>query len=292
MNPKYFISRFFIWLAVILSLSPIQSRAGETTTVSGVLGRNIRLDALCDDFENTKWCFDYQKHESYNGFWRGGSGRGEPELVTRVTAPDGGRSGSTGALEIRTNKVDSDSVPNQEDFLTVDYKQKLGRELTRADQPVFIVRVWLPTFDQWGDYYSFGFRHESFPKNSNKYYPTIWLKCDKRSGIRPFFVFRIGTGMANDVYGGPIEQCGWWTLAIAFDKNGVGSYYACPGINIPTEKNKMFDTTRFITMNGTDNPSMNYIAYSFFSLGYPVDGNTSPRFIIDDYEVWVIKDSK
>lgn len=291
---KIFISLFFIWTVVLLLLLSsiplsLQSKAEETTSVSNILGRTVRLDVLCDDFEDINWNYDFQKDSCYRGFWRGGSGRGVPEVLTRVKTPDGGKSGSTGALEIRTNKIDNDSVPNQEDFLTAEFTQKLGRKLTQANQPVFIARVWLPPLEQWGDYYSFGFRHESFPKNGNKYYPSIWIRFDKQAEQKPVFFFRIGTGVAKDVYGGPIGQPGWWTLAIAFDKDGIGHYYACPGVDNPTERNKMFDTTQFRTTNGTDNPSMDYVNYSFFSLGYPSEGNTSPRFVIDDYEVWVVK---
>lgn len=297
---KIFINLFFTSLAVTFSLSPIiislQSKADETTDVPGVLGRTVRLNALCDDFEDTNWYFDYEKHGSNNGFWRGFSGRGEPELLTRITTPDGGKSGSTGALEIRTNKIDNDSSPYQEDFLTADFEQRLGRELTKADQPVFIVHVWLPPFDQWGNYYSFGFRHEWYPSNSDndKCYSTIWLRYEAPYS-RPNLVFRIQPTDAKSYYeidGGPISQPGWWTLAIAFDENGVDRYYICPGVNIPTEKDIMLDTTQLRTKNGAINLFMDRVRYSFFSLGYPINGNTSPRFIIDDYEIWVIKNSK
>lgn len=284
---------------MLLPLSPaalsLQTKTNETTNASGVLGRTDRLNELCDDFEDTNWSYNYQNHISNNRLWRSGSGRGEPELLKRVTTPDGGKNGSTGALEIRTGEIDRNDDsdppgdPSQEDFLTVEFKQKVERELTRADQPVFIVHVWLPSFDQWGDYYSFGFRHECYSNNSPKYYPSIWLRYNAPNFPGANFFFRIGTIVTGDIYGGPIKQPGWWTLAIAFDENGIGHYYACPGTDVPTEKNKVFATTQFITKDGTANPTMDSIGYSFFSLGYPISGNTSPRFIIDDYEVWVAK---
>ena len=285
---------FFIGIVVLLLLSPnvlhLQSKADEVISVSNVLGRTIRLDVLCDDFEDTNWSYNPQTEKFYKKLWRGGSGRGVPKLLKRITPPYGGKNGSLGALEIATRvETYKDNDPEQDDLLTAEYEQILGRKLTRADQPVFIVHVWLPPLDQWSDVCNFGFRHESFPKNGNKYYPTIWMYYNKQVEQKPFFVFRIGTGPTRDVRGVSIDQFGWWTLAIAFDKGGIGHYYASPGVNNPTEKNEVFDTTRFRSPNGTDNPSMDYINYSFFSLTCPTNGNTSPRFVIDDYEVWVVK---
>jgi len=266
-------------------------------SASGVLGRTVRRNVLCDDFEDANWHYDYQNHKCYRGFWRNGSGRGEPELLKRVTTPGGGKSGSVGALEIRTNKIerndDSDPPgnPGQEDLLTIEFKN-LGCELTRADQPVFIVRVHLPSFDQWGDYYWFGFRQETHfsSKDDDKYYPSIFLVSNKRIRSEPFFRFRIGTGNAKDKDDVAIKQPGWWTLAIAFDENGVGHYYARSGVDIPTEDDKMFDTTQFRTNDGTANPYMDHVLYGLFSLIYhPLKGNESPQFVIDDYEVWAVK---
>ncbi len=270
---------------------------------SEVLGRTKRLCVLCDNFEDKGWSYDYKNRISSNGLWRG-TNKGEPESLKLITTPPGGREGSAVALEIRTidndyNNVNDDNH-NQENFITVEFNQKHKQGLTRADQPVFIVRVWLPSFDQWVDgldqrtgefHYSFGFRQA--PRWSNtpesEYYPSIWLAYDSRIKPQTFFVFRIGTKVTEEVYGGTIKQPGWWTLAIAFDEKGVGHYYACSGIDNPTEKDELFDTTQFRTIDGSVNPTMERVAYSFFSLGYPTSNKMSPRFVIDDYEVWVIK---
>jgi hypothetical protein len=289
---------------------PSRSKADEATSASNVLGRTVRLGALCDDFEDADWHYDYQRHTCYRRFWRTDH-RGEPKLLKRVTTPDDGKQGSTGALEIRTqaldirtNKYYSDeeikafrrprpagpdfSILTQDDLLTAEFAKKLGRKLTRADQPVFILRIWLPPFEQWiKGCNNLGFRHAPRSNKSGEYYPSIWLHDSPDTG--PRFVFRIGTGVALDGVGEPIKQPGWWTLALAFDEEGIGHYYARPGVDLPTGKDRMFDTTRFRTANGTDNPTMDHVGYGFFSLAVPNDGKTSPRFVIDDYEVWVVK---
>jgi len=334
---------------LLLPLSPaalsLQTKTNETTNASGVLGRTDRLNELCDYFEDTSWSYNPQTEEFYKKLWRGGSGRGIPELLKRVTTPTGGKDGSKYALEICTNETEiyKDKNLTQEDLLTAEYEQILKRKLTRADQPVFIVRVWLPPFDQWGDQRSFGFRHESFLENGVKdqHYSTIWLVYDRSMKPKPFFKYRIGTNeLFYEVYDPRlIEQDGWWTIAIAFDKNGFCHYYAHPGVGDLTEKDEMFDATQLfpevydprlieqdgwrtiaqgrkivihegigiptnkgeidnititslLTKYGKDALLMKYINYSFFTLGYPISGNTSPRFVIDDYEVWIINKEK
>jgi hypothetical protein len=284
-----------IYLILLLSL------CSGCASVSNFLGRTERVGNLCDDFENPKWKYNHQKHRSSNGFWRGSAGekgsdisdRGDPAILERVTPPEDGKSGSTGALKIGTNIPDDDNNPKQEDLRTLYFEEKLKRKLTRADQPVFIMRVWLPPFDKWGEYYSFGFRLEAQSSNtSDSYYPSIWLKYNNRDG--PHFFFRIfyldGSKMRyHEEYGRPIKQSGWWTLAIAFDEKGTCYYYARPGVDALTEESKIFDDTQFMAKYGIRALLMDRVNAGLFSLGYPEEGNITPRFVIDDYEVRVVK---
>ena len=190
---------FFVCLVVVLFLLepialPLQSEAHEANSLPNILGRTVRLDVLCDDFEDKDWHYDYHKHIGYRGFWRTDD-RGEPDLLKRVDTPDGGKVWSTGALEMRTNQNDNDREPNQDDLLTVEFKDKLGRELTRADQPVFIVRVWLPPFDQWNIGLTiFGFRQTARLDDNSDYYQSIWLVHD---GRKPLFFLRNGIAYPN-----------------------------------------------------------------------------------------------
>jgi len=269
------------WLGVVLSflcpiVLPTQSNAYAASNHSGVLGRTVRLGALSDDFEDKDWHYDYNKHTCYRNFWRG-EFRGEPELLARVETPEGGKAGSTGSLEMRTKDDDNDGYPDQEDLLTGDFSQKLGRKLTRADQPVFIVRVWLPSFDQWtrGDIFGFRTAHPS----ADEYYLSIWLRYDQRSR-KPFFTYRL---LKEEAPAGFIPQSGLWTLAIAFDESGTGHCYASPGIKNPAEGDEICTATT---------ARMGSLDYGFFSLGYSVDRQKpSLGFIIDDYEVWIVDSS-
>lgn len=273
------ISLILTWLASCSSCVPRQM----------ILGRSIRLDTLCDDFEDPKWHFDYQTHVDYRGFWRTDD-HGEPDLLRRIKTPDGGKAGSGGALELRTN--DNDAKPDQDCLLTIEFKNR--RTLTRADQPVFIVRVWLPPFEEWNaGVLNFGFRQTARIDEKTDYYQSIWLFHD---GHKPLWFLRNGIAYSdgtqlnfNDMIKGYIAHSNWWTLAIAYDERGVGHYYAAPGTDTPTEKDELINTSQFTRDDGLVSPFMDHMGYSFFSLGYPADHRISPRFVIDDYEVWVMK---
>lgn len=284
---------------------------------SDVLGRPRYV--LGDNFEDLNWKYDRahsldSRHYSSNGFWWGPDGekgsdpsnRGDPAIIERVPTPKNGKSKSTGALEIGTNIPDNDNWPTQDDLCTIGYEDILKCKLMKADQPVFVVRILLPLFDTWEEYYSFGFRQSTRSNDTSKsYYPSIWLEYNPfihtiagdyaLSG--PYFVLRIFYFDGSDLNYheesiGPIKQSGWWTLAIAFDENGACSYYARPGTDIfaLTEENKIFDDTQFMKKYGKKALLMHHVHSGLFSMGYlPEKSNTNLRFVIDDYEVWVVK---
>ena len=343
MNFKLFINLFFI-LPPILLLSPIalplQSNTDETIIVSEVLGRT-GPPVLFDNFENKDWKFNRETNKCCHEFWRDGSGGdGVPELVEWIRMPPGGKKGSIGALEI-CRKVSASDRPAKKDLHTAEFKDKLKRNLIRADKPLFSVHVLLPPLHEWGEGDDFGFRHESFLENGSEdqNYSSIFISC--RNG-ELFFMYRFGTNkLFYEVYNPqPIEQTGWWTLAVAFDENGFDHYYTRPGFDDLAEKDRVFDSTqllcnaedtrpteqsgwrtrayardeednqyvceypgvkipagidrlfdprRLIAKYGEDTFLINYFNYSFFTLGYPSNGDMGPRFVIDDYKVRITK---
>lgn len=305
-NRKPFTVCFFILVAFLIlsnsSALSIQSKSSETNSVSNILGRTDRLNDLCDDFEDPNWEYDRQNHISSNRFWRGSPGlkgsdesdRGDPQILERVIPPKNGKSGSTGALKIGTNIPDDDNNPSQDDLRTLSFEEKLERKLTRIDQPVFIMRIWLPSFDQLGNNHQFGFRLEA-KSNVGWYYPSIWLIYNEVS-YKMHLVLRIFYLDGNklpfyNVDCGSIKQSGWWTLAIAFDKMGICSYYIRPGVGALTEKNKIYDDTQFTAKYGIKALLMDYVNAGLLSLGYFENNSKSPIFEIDDYEVWVSNNS-
>lgn len=274
-------------------------------SASGVLGRTKPL--LSDNFENQDWKYDRKTHTSSNGFWKGSPGekgsdpsdRGAPTILERVSPPRKGRKrGSNGALKIGTDRPHDDNDSKQDDL-----RANFEQTPKRAEQPVFIARVWLPPFDKWGEQYSFGFRLEAQSNGiPDSYYPSIWLRYNhviqRRNGSYAFFpgphfflrIFYHDVNMRYyEEYGGSIKQPGWWTLAIAFDKKGACSYYARPGVETLTEENKISDDTQFMTKHGIKVLLMDHVNAGLFSLAYPEHGSISPHFEIDDYEVWVDK---
>ncbi len=275
-------------------LLPLPTGADDA---AGPLGRDLRLDVLCDDFEREDWAFDPAANSDIQRYWTG-SYRGAPRRLERVVPPAGGLEGSRGALSLRT-EGDTDAHPNQDDLINRDYTSRLGRTLVRADRPVFMARIWMPPFEEWTPgAANVGFRHEARsqqmvgPGNSvGYYYPSIWLRHmpagDDATEAGPRWYLRIGTGVAPDEDAGPIPHAGWWTLALAFDEDGVGHYYARPGVGPLAPEHRIWDTTRFRPAEGM-NPQMDSVAYGFFSLGYPADGRLTPPFILDDYEVWIV----
>lgn len=246
----------------------------------------VRVEALSDNFEDPAWSANFGDR------WRGGSFRGAPEVLERVTPPANGLPGSTGALRIRSVDNGDDPHPTQEDFLTQDYTAALGRPLTRDDQVLTTIRVHMPAFSTWSNgVNNFGFRME--PRSNSLigvdnpvgyYYPSIWLWDN---GPENRFVVRLGDGFASDLNVAPITQAGWWTLGIGFDADGIGHYYASPGVDPLTAADEIWDTTMFNSFGGTD-PRMDTLAYNFLSLGYPAGPSLSPDFIVDDFEVFIV----
>jgi hypothetical protein len=255
-----------------------------------ILDGHVPVNELCTNFENKNWPDDYYSEDDDN-YWHGPPIDRDPTKSKKsiehkkwVIPPAGGKPDSLGALEIgRIN--DSD----QQEMLSPTFKKKLGKVLKRADKPVFSVRVYLPPFNEWGNGYGFGFRQQTYARAiessipaavDDKYSTSIWVKSDWR-GIR--FYFRAANGRQGDEPDGPMVQPGWWTWAIAFDDNGIGHYYISKGTNVPTKNDEVFDTSRFPAPN---NPLMDEIEYSYFAIS---EGGGNPKFVIDDYEVWVVK---
>lgn len=287
---------FFILADLSAGNPKAHGESGANGEPEGVLGRTKKVAALSDDFDDTGRSWKPDAEGGVSGPWRA-SRRGAPTGMKRVEPPEGGPAGSTGALRLQTKKgADEESI--QDDLINPGFASRLGRPLGPPEQPVVIVRVWLPPFPEWTpDFHNFGFRlgasSETLvgPGNANgSYYPSIWL-ADVSSNAAgreraPRWYTRIGSGIVPDENVGPIPGAGWWTLAIAFDHEGIGHYYVRPGVQPPTEEDRIWKTTDFPANKGRG-PTMDAIDYGFFSILAPPDGSASAEFIVDGYEVWI-----
>lgn len=273
-------------ILIALLLSFMVSFISSSCASDNILDGHVPVNELCANFENKNWLADHYRSGNDN-YWHDPPIDRDPSKSKKsiehkkwVTPPDGGKLDSFGALEIG-RIID----PMQQEMLSPTFAKKRGRVLKRADKPVFIVRVYLPPFDE---YYGFGFRQQSYMKDigniihveDDKYSPSIWVKNDSR-GVS--FYFRAANDSEGDQPAGPKVEPGWWTWAIAFDDNGIGYYYISKGTNVPTKNDEVLDTSKFPAPN---NPRTDEIEYSFFAISK--NGGNS-KFVIDDYEVWVAK---
>jgi len=127
-------------------------------------GTGQKLPQVGDDFEDANWGFvhnmpksseelDEQKRYptavSTNGRWYEGIKRGQPDFLKVVPTPEGGLSGSTGALLMRTLQS---GVPGrlsnemQQDDLVINCQQRLRTPIGVGQSPSCVVRVYLPPF--------------------------------------------------------------------------------------------------------------------------------------------------
>lgn len=265
--------RKYAILTMCLMTMCIECRANGKQLISDILDGRELAKSLCDNFENPNWDINYGNDDYWHDVKDDDHKKIGPESRIRITSPAIGE----GALEL-SRKND----PRQQEILSAPFK------ISRKDKPIFIVRVYLSSLENWVEYDGFGFRLQTFMKDihrvipiayDDKYSTSIWVK--KKDGKINFY-FRAANGRNGDEPGGPVVEPGWWTWAIAFD-DGVAHYYISKGKSVPTSENHAFDTTQFPPPN---NPQMEEIEYAYFAIS-PNGGN--PKFVIDDYEVWIKK---
>lgn len=257
--PSLLILRTCVAVAV---LSLVAENAFAQWLVPGTGQRDERYG---DDFEDTEWTFhlnlpkasreqDGQTRDplgySANGKWKESPKRGTPEVVERVTPPDGGIPGSTGALLLRSQYSGIPNRPmrdNGQDDLIFN-----GSYVSVNRSPSVVVRVFVPPYEEWerrtGT--SFGLRvsattmiTEKKPglrifgggtqQKSETYYPGIFIQFNARDARNPqdsaVFVIR-GKDSGHDYVAGPTVTPGWWTLGISITPDGRFHYYVRPGV--------------------------------------------------------------
>ena len=303
-----------IWCAVTALVAPLSIRPAAAQTL--VPGTGERIANVGDDFEDPAWSyiFNNPKNSSEldgqsrlpNGYsknrrWFEGPMRGHPDIVRRVAAPAGGLPGSEGALlmqSLHTGTPGRPSGRNQQDDLIVNTEQRMGGLVPVSWLPSFVVRVYMPPFEEWerrtGNTFAlragaFGTRPQGDGERE-EYWPGLWIYFRSKSDRRnkedsAYFLIRSDRG-GRDYKGPDIKQTGWWTLGMSFTDDGQVHYYAKPGIEDLTERDRIasqfpygFRCQQFETF--------------FFDLISPDNGSTwSTAWIIDDPAFYLARQPK
>ena len=288
-----------------------------------------------EDFEDPEWKFEVNwPKSSYNlnrwvneplgvssnGIFHESSKRGIPEIMKRVKPPEGGMSGSTGALRMQTLYAGIPGQPSyktQQDDALMDLDSQLSGAIPVSWYPSSIVRVYMPPFEQWDPHSgtSLGMRVQvtgvgpdeleegEKPKKRSKswfrkrrkngpervrdsFYPSFFIqfnsKADGNEKDSAVFVIR-GNDQNQDYVAKEINQTGWWTLGISFSPEGRAHYYASPGTDPLTQKDH-------IVSHFPQSVRVEYLQSMFFSICNQDTGkHWSTEWIIDDPSIYAAR---
>ncbi len=277
-----------------------------------------------DNFEDANWSFDYKfpkssKEEdeqirhplgnSNNNMWFESPKRGTPDSVKRVETPAGGLEGSTGALYLRSRDTGIPGRPGfkqaQDDFIMA------AKPMSLSYSPNFVVRVYLPEFDQWeqrqgvsfgiragmqgpqekqvpvaGVRRLFGGRSMQTVTEMEPYYPGFFIAYTpanspaNKTGKPYANVLIRANGMGHEINGPVITQTGWWTFGMSVTPDARCHYYARPGVGDLTAADHITSELPY-NIRGT------YFNTIFFNVCSADNGSTwSTPWIIDDPKVY------
>jgi hypothetical protein len=276
-----------------------------------VPGTGQKVVQVGDDFEDAKWEYypnlpksaENINEEQYlpggyakNGRWYEGIMRGTPDVVKRVPTPENGLADSQGSLLLRsvfTGITGRPSYNMQQDDFICDISERLGGSIPVAQQPNFVVRVFLPPVSKWerrsGPHFAIRaavdthtWEHEKGGRYWGRelYYPGFFLEFETKEsnglGYDTAYI-RIRANEQGQDYRGPqITKTGWWTFGMSFTADSKVHFYCHEGIGDLTAADKVathnpygFRCERFKTF--------------FFNVCSADDGRTwSTPVIIDD----------
>ncbi len=289
-----------------------------------VPGTGQQLTELADDFEDQNWSFvlnlpkastnidkvDRQPAGySTNGLWFESTFRGTPDFVKRVETPEGGLPGSKGALALQTLYS---GIPGQlsnkfqQDDLIANVSQKLGYMLPANWTPSYVVRVYVPPFEQWEQRVgsSFGFRADcqtiinkptkvgklfrtgGTSREVEQYWPGFFIQFNGKNHPQHMtentatILIRSGE-RGEDIPGPVITRPGWWTLGLTITSDGKVHYYGHEGVANLTSKDHLYSNYPY------GYKCLNTSTF-FFNVVNQDDGKTwSTRWIVDDPKVYV-----
>lgn len=289
-----------------------------------VPGSGQQLTEVADDFEDTNWGFTLNLPKastnidkvdrqpagfSSNGMWFESTYRGTPDFVKRVETPEGGIPGSKGAMALQTLYS---GIPGQlshkfqQDDLIANVSQKMGFMLPATWTPSYVVRVYVPPFEQWEQRVgsSFGFRADcqtiinkptkvgrlfrtgGTSKEIEQYWPGFFIQFNGKNHPQhttqntATILIRSGE-RGEDIPGPVITRPGWWTLGMTITSDGKVHYYGHEGVANLTSKDHLYSNFPY------GYKCLQTSTY-FFNVVNQDDGKTwSTRWIVDDPKVYV-----
>ncbi|HTN74334.1 MAG TPA: hypothetical protein VL096_03775 [Pirellulaceae bacterium] len=256
----------------IVAASTLLATQVQAQTSNGVPvpGTGLKLDKIGDDFEDPDWKYFPQSPkssdendkrqrlpagESKNNRWFEPIMRGQPDMVKRVTPPEGGVEGSTGALymaSIYPGIPGSPSGQVEQDDFCANVVETMGGLMPISWQPNCMCRVYVPPVEKWENRIgaSFGYRlgvlatHNKKKTNSpEEYWPGMFFRMEnkvvEKTTKRVLRVQVRANEYGHDVPGPVIEEPGWYTLGMSLTSNGAVHYFFRPGVESLTAENRI-----------------------------------------------------
>lgn len=282
-------------------------------------GTGKKIQEVGDDFEDPQWSYQFNLPKCYNnkdttlsangpggtsanGRWFEGMKRGQPDVVRRVTPPEGGLPGSTGALlmtSLRTGGQFPTHTLQQEDLIANVYKRVGKIAVSRG--PSVVTRVWFPPFEEWenrpGNCH-FAFRlaleQQQFISyggsgDDHHFWPGIFVNfiknpnAEKDGSPYAMYMWMKATARGTQIRGPVSAKTGWWTMGMSVSPDGKVNYFAKPGIEDLTEKDQI----------GSDYPFGKraiVLRNFFFNVCNGDNGRSwSGQFVIDDPTLFVAR---
>lgn len=275
-----------------------------------VPGMGVKIDMVGDNFEDENWGYiknghkaSYEQDEeqrppggrSKNGRWYESAMRGQPDVIKRVATPPGGLPGSMGSLLLATRfsgipgRLSGDQ---QQDDLLMGVKGRIGRPIHVSWSPSFVVRVYLPEFDQWENRTgaSFGIRGDVRGRDRDgevkPYWPGMFILFRSETSRRfdeDYAQISFRAQRNGRDFGGPkIYEPGWWTFGLSFTPDGQVHYYASEGVDDLTEADHLYSSFPY-------GSQCLYFDNFFINVANRDNGKSwSTSWVIDDPEIFVI----
>lgn len=291
-----------------------------------VPGTGSEIIGVADDFEDPEWGYtprdpksteDIDENQrgpmgrSLNGRWYEGIKRGHPDIVKRVPTPDGGLTGSTGSLLLKSKFTGipgrASNKMHQDDFVA-NVQYRLRRRIDVSEVPSVTSRVFLPPVDEWenrsGPHFGFRlalettamtdkevgvgiFKRTKREMGNEVYWPGMFVEFESKDQTRKendYAYLRIRSNRRGGDFRGPqITTTGWWTMGMSVTPDGMIHYYASPGVDELTQED-------YITSQFPYDYRCERFRTFFYNVCSADDGRRwSTAFIVDDPKVYVLR---